>query len=291
MSALLVALLAFDPASALQLLASGQDASALLASVGDLPLADVEAARSAGLPAAIGRLVADPQAPVAWRLLGARALGRLGTDAADGLGPLAAAPVDTPEGAALAREAALALAQLGRADLLGPALASADPEVRRHAAASGADPARLCALLGDPWPLVRVAAARGLGRAPAAAACLARGLEDPDVRVQVAAARAAIEARPPALRAPLRQLAGRGGRAGGGPRRAFAALAALGDLELAERASPPTWPRGHRAPGAGGRPGAGRRRPARRWRAPGGRPRLGRPRRAAGRHRRAGRPA
>ncbi|MEZ4471842.1 MAG: hypothetical protein R3F60_13835 [bacterium] len=228
--------LAFDPTAALQHLQSGQDASALLASVEDLPRADVEAARAAGLPAAIARLVADEAAPTAARLLGARALARLGTEAAAALAPLAAADADLPERAALAREAAQALAQLGRADLLGPALASADPEVRRHAAASGADPARLCALLADPWPLVRVAAAQGLGRTPAAAGCLADGLGDADVRVKVAAARAATVARLPALRGPLRRLAGDAAAPVDARAEAFVALAAQGDREPAERA-------------------------------------------------------
>lgn len=90
----------------------------------------------------------------------------------------------------LARSAALSLRALGRADLLTEALSHPDPELRGHAAASGAGPKRLCQLaLTDPWPQVRGSAIRGLERVGGSEAlCLREALRDQEPQLQARAA-------------------------------------------------------------------------------------------------------
>ena len=204
---------------------------ARLRAVRTMSRAQVIRARAEGLPARIAALL-ESDAALADRLLAARALGRLGTDPA--ISTLAAAAVRyaSPEEIALAREAARALKQLHAKDALKPALTSPDPEVRAAAAASGAGGTALCDMLAkDPWPMVRIAAAQGL--AGTSAACLATGFTDPDERVSIATARAAIDAPTPALRPALRRLAASPKAATEARAHAFVALAALGDLEPA----------------------------------------------------------
>lgn len=204
---------------------------ATLQGVQDYDRAAIAAARQQGLPAQIAQMIGDPQQPIAARLHAARALARLGgAEALNALAPLAAADA-TPEERALARASAKALKQLHAAPQLAAALASRDPEVRALAASAGAAPDTLCAVLAtDPWPTVRVAAAQGLARVPAQATCLAAGLNDRDPRVRTAAARSAIATRQPALRQPLRRLAGDAGAPLSARTEALVALAALGDL-------------------------------------------------------------
>lgn len=231
----LLILLAFDPAATQATLTGGGDRRAVLAAYEDLRPGEIEAARAAGHAEVVARIVTDPAAPLAERIWAVRALGRLGgTPALTALAPLVAV-ADAPEASALAREAARALAHLD-VTLLAGALESTDPEVREIAAQSGAGAGGLCALLADPWPTVRVAAARGLQAHPTHAGCLAGALADPDRRVQAAAARSATLVKLPALRTPLRSLAGGTQAPLDARAEAFMALAALGDFEPAERA-------------------------------------------------------
>ena len=233
---MLLALLIFDPAAARQKLADPPARLQILAAFEDLSRGEVEAARAEGLAAPIAALVAAPTTPVAERILAVRALGRLGGEAAiQALAPLLSGPAG-PEGTAVAREAAGALARMGAAEALAPALAASDPELRATAAGAGAAPAQLCARLSDAWPEVRIAAARGLAHHPDQAACLGPALSDRDPRVQAAAARAASAVKNPTLVAPLRALAGNAKAALDARAEAFVALGVLGDFEPAERA-------------------------------------------------------
>jgi HEAT repeat protein len=138
---------------------------------------------------------------------------------------------------ALAREAARALRQLKAFDALAAGLESKDPEVRATAAAAGAAPTRLCAVLrADEWPKVRSSAARGLLKHPTQAACLADGFGDPDPVVALVSIQVAGLSGLAPLRKPLRRVAG-------SPRAsvplrgaAFVSLAHLGDAEPAQKA-------------------------------------------------------
>lgn len=107
----------------------------------------LKAARNGGHGRLLASLAADARNPLDHRLRALR------------LAPLYQAPPallvshlsgtdPSPAGVALAREAARALAALGRADLLTEAAAHEDPEVRAFALGAGADPRRACAALG-----------------------------------------------------------------------------------------------------------------------------------------------
>ncbi|MGK0362319.1 MAG: hypothetical protein ACI9U2_004640 [Bradymonadia bacterium] len=208
--------------------------AAVLRSVRGMSRAQIARALADGLPARVAAML-DSQAPLPDRLLAARALGRLGTDPAISALAVVMQRYASPEEIALAREAARALKRLRAHAALLPALASPDPEVRAAAAASGAGGAALCDVLAkDPWPMVRIAAAQGL--AGTSAACLSAGLVDPNERVSIATARAAIDAPAPALRPALRRLAANQKAATEARAHAFVALAALGDLEPATAA-------------------------------------------------------
>lgn len=232
----LILLLAFDPrATSVALMEPATRREALRVLEG-LDGAALETARAEGLHDLVFRIAVHEGLPAGERILAVRALGRLGGR----LGITALQDMvrghSSPTAVALARESARALARLGVLDAQGSGATSPDPEVREITAQTGAAPHRQCALLGDPWPQVRVAAARGLAHLPAHAACLADALADPDPRVQGAAARAAGAVARPELRAPLRALAGRADGPLEARAEAFVALAALGDLEPAERA-------------------------------------------------------
>jgi HEAT repeat protein len=220
---LLVALLATPtpsspPTNALHGLA-GLDAVAL------------QAARKSGL-AQLGLEVAlDPKQPFEDRVLGIRAVALL-RGPADALAQLIG-PDTSPEGVALAREAARTLAILGRTAQLSGALQHADPEIRARAAALGVGGPLLCAALNDPWPMVRRAAAQGLGAQPAHAACLATALEDPKAPVVTAAVQAIARAGLQGLVPQLRAIAGNARAPVALRVDTVLALGRLGDLEPA----------------------------------------------------------
>ncbi len=202
----------------------------------DLTLFELQAARRAGLGYVVAKVAADPAVGHVDRVLAVRAAAVLGggPEVVEVLIPLTVAD-EAPEAVVRAREAARALSQLHESGALDGALAHADPEVRALAAAAGAGgAARLCPLLrGDPWPRVRVAAARGLTFHPAETGCLADGLTDAAPQVRMAAAQAAAEAPVPALRPALRQVAGDVAAPVEARAEALVALAALGDTEPA----------------------------------------------------------
>lgn len=149
----------------------------------------------------------------------------------------------------LARAAALALRGLSRPDLLSGALKHPDPEVRGHAAASGADPALLCErATQDPWPQVRYEAVRGLIKIGGARVlCLQTALKDPadDVQERAAYALGALTGDPSwsptpeqrrALIKSLRDLAGAPAAPLNARSSAFVSLARWGDLGPSEQA-------------------------------------------------------
>jgi len=188
-----------DLPSALRALGHPQGTLDALRHLLTLPPEALEGARSEALYAALDRVTLDTAQPLTARAWAVEALKRLGQ------GRGATRALLTGEGVepALAREAAGALRALARVDLLAGATRHPDPEVRAHAAAAGADPEGLCALLSDPWPAVRYGAIVGLERLAAPASiCLAAALRDPEPAHQERAARAlgALSAAPWAAR-------------------------------------------------------------------------------------------
>ncbi len=227
----LVALLAFDPTAAVKALQQKDARRGALRQILNLNAVDLKAARAAPLAQLCAVVVDDATLPFQDRVLAARAAALLGGSGAVAALATAAKGAETPENVALARESAVALRQLRALEALGGAVGSSDPEVRMTVAAAGAAPGRLCALLqGDAWPRVRAAAARGLASHQDLAGCLAKGLEDADERVQIAAATAAGASGQAALVAALRRLAGRPGAAVPARAEALVSLARLGDV-------------------------------------------------------------
>lgn len=234
----LVALLAFDPSASARALSQPEARTGALRQLLTLGRLDLQDARKTGLGAATAALAADEAVPFTDRVLGVRAAALLGGEPVPPLlSALLLPDPATPEAVALARESARALRQLGAIEQLGAALESPDPEVRAHAAWAGAGGAGLCtALESDPWSEVRVGAARGLARHPAHVACIGPALHDDDPKVQQAAVATAVATPDPALRTPLRQLAGDARAPTSARAEAFVALGHLGDIEPAEKA-------------------------------------------------------
>ena len=224
-----------------------------LRAVFSLDAIELKAARGSSLTSAVAGVVADEEATFEDRVLAVRVaalLGRCGRTLTlrhlcrtvpGGEGAVAAQKglllaLDTPEAIALAREAARALRQLG-SPALGVAAGALDPEVRAMAAAAGVAADRLCpALGGDAWPQVRAAAARGLAEHPELAECLGAAFADADPTVALAAIEAAGRVALPALRGPLRKVAGDAKAVVPLRAAAFLALARGGDAEPARRA-------------------------------------------------------
>ena len=100
--------------------------------------------------------------------------------------PQGASPAQQARSTTLARASALALRSLARPDLLTEGLNHSDPEVRAHAASSGANPSQLCQIVtSDPWPEVRYEAVQGLMKVGGAQAlCLCDVLKDTSADVQ-----------------------------------------------------------------------------------------------------------
>lgn len=242
MTALLaaLALFAFDPSASARALSQPEARTGALQQLLKLGRLDLQTARRTGLGTAAAALAADADAGFTDRVLAVRVAALLRGDAVPGmLAPLMAGADDpeAPEATALAREAARALRQLGAVEALTPALGSPDPEVRAHAAWAGAGGPALCELLAnDPWSEVRVGAARGLARHPSAVSCLGPALTDADPKVQQAAVATATAAPDPALKAPLRALAGDPRAPTAARADAFVALGHLGDVEPAQKA-------------------------------------------------------
>ncbi len=232
-----LALFAFDPSASARALSQPEARTGALQQLLKLGRLDLQTARRTGLGTAAAALAADADAGFTDRVLAVRAAALLRGDAVPGmLAPLTAGAGD-PEAVALAREAARALRQLGAVEALTPALGSPDPEVRAHAAWAGAGGPALCELLAsDPWSEVRVGAARGLARHPGAVGCLGPALTDADPKVQQAAVATATAAPDPALKAPLRTLAGDPRAPTAARADAFVALGHLGDVEPARKA-------------------------------------------------------
>ena len=225
----------FDPSAATRLLEHPEERTATLRTLGSLKAPARAAAREAGLGQRVTALATDPTQRFEDRVLAIRAAARIGGEHVQG--PLRILTQGSHDGVAtaIAREAARALYQLGALKSLDSARLSVDPEVRAYAARAGGGVA-LCILLADPWPMVRAAAAVGLGKSPSAPKCLARALEHEHPRVRYNAARSAQLAPHPSLRGPLRALAGDARAPVDARAEAFVGLAHLGDLEPAKRA-------------------------------------------------------
>ncbi|MEE2787452.1 MAG: HEAT repeat domain-containing protein [Myxococcota bacterium] len=190
----LFALFAFDAMSVRQALDHDSSREGTLRLILTLNAIELKEARRAPLGFPLVRLVENQSLPVRERIMAARAIARLNArQVSDRLGPLLGR-VETPESTAVAREVAQTLYQLGARQTLRAGLGSRDPEVRRFAAQSGAGGLALCALLrDDPWPMVRTAAAQGLGLEPRASSCLQAGLKDPAPKVRAACVEALSE--------------------------------------------------------------------------------------------------
>mgnify|MGYP001164071608 CR=1 FL=1 len=196
----------------------------------------LEAARHQKLHQQVIKLVGNQALPLRDRVLATRVLGRFGgVSVVDAL-KTQLVPASDADSIALAREAAQVLANLGAREALAPGVDSTDPEIRAAAAALGVNPKALCGLLAsDPWPMVRVAAARGLADRSAHALCLTPGLRDRTQAVVLAAAEASAHTGETRLVPPLRAIAG-------DPRAyiparcaAIISLGHLGDLEPAHK--------------------------------------------------------
>ena len=197
---------------------------------------DLHRARSGGYAEALSRVITGAGIPTSTRILAIRALAQINDPSrARSLLPFVQSNRQ-PEQIALAREAVIALRQLGAHDALSAALGATDPEVRATAAGAGPpDPQRLCMLLAnDPWPRVRAAAARGLRRHPQAAGCLVPAFQDSVLSVALTALTTARNARPNDVRPALLRIAG--DAQAELPRRveAMVSLGALGDLTPAQ---------------------------------------------------------
>jgi HEAT repeat protein len=194
--ALVISLLAFDPAATVRALKFDEAREGALIQLFELDYGQLEHARGAQMSGAIAQVILDENISLKERIIAVRALSHL--QARQGATHLASVLrlETTPEGVALAREAARALYQLGARQHLIPGLGSVDPEVRAYAARSGAGGPALCAVLTqDPWPMVRAAAAEGVVLEAQAAKCLIAGLKDSDQDVRRAVVRGLGEAR------------------------------------------------------------------------------------------------
>jgi len=232
---LIVSLTGLDPGIAAKRLVHPEARTATLRALGALPPMERAAARAAGLGRQVVMLATDSTQAFVDRVLAVRAAALIGGDEVHAPLRILTQAVHSAAATAVAREAARALLQLGAVDSLDSARESLDPEVRALAGRAGGGVA-LCALLADPWPEVRAAAAIGLGVSPGAPKCLARALGHAHLMVRLNAARAAQSAPDPALRRPLRKLAGDARARLDVRAEAFVALAHLGDYEPARRA-------------------------------------------------------
>jgi len=225
----------FDPGNAARLLNHPEERTATLRALGALNSGEQEVARTAGLGQTVASFATDPIHSFRDRVLAVRAAALIGGPEVEG--PLRILTQASHDGVstAMAREAAKALFQLGAVGRLDSALRSNDPEVRAFAARAGGGVA-LCVLLADAWPMVRAAAAAGLGKRPSSPKCLARALAHTHPRVQLNAARSAQTALDPLLKGPLRTLAGNARAPLDARAEAFVGLALLGDYEPAQRA-------------------------------------------------------
>ncbi len=231
--ALLLAGPAFDLGATQRALARPEGREAALTTLDRLSPPDRATARAAGIGGLLVAIAADPAASLRDRAWSLR-LAPLYDGPPEPLAPLLAG-ADTPEAVALAREAAQALSVAGATALLAAGRAHPDPEVRATVARSGALGADTCALLSDPWPAVRRAAAQGLRRHPAAAGCLVPALSDADPSVVMAATRVAGGSGVAALQPALRRIAGNARAAIPARVEAIIALGHLGDTEPARR--------------------------------------------------------
>ncbi len=232
---MIVLLAGFDPGTAARLLTHPEERTATLRVLGTLNAVDQESARAAGLGQKIAMVATDPTQRFEDRVLAVRAAALIGGPEVHRPLRILTQSTHDPRSTAMAREAAKALFQLGAVGSLDAARISADPEVRAFAGRAGGGVA-LCVLLADPWPMVRAAAADGLGKPPSAPKCLARALAHAHPRVRLNAARSAQTAPHPSLRTPLRKLAGDARAPTDARVEAFVGLAHLGDLEPAKSA-------------------------------------------------------
>jgi len=232
---MIVLLAGFDPGTAARLLNHPEERTATLRALGALNAVDQDVARAAGLARKIAMVATDPTQRFEDRVLAVRAAALIGGSEVHQPLRILTQSAHDPASTAMAREAAKALFQLGAVKSLDSARTSADPEVRAFAGRAGGGVA-LCVLLADPWPMVRAAAAEGLGKTPSAPKCLARALAHEHPRVRLNAARSAQSAPHPTLRTPLRKLAGDARAPIDARAEAFVGLAHLGDFEPAKRA-------------------------------------------------------
>ncbi|MCA9544052.1 MAG: hypothetical protein KC613_06660, partial [Myxococcales bacterium] len=150
---------AFDLEATQRALGHPEGRDGALAALDRLPAPFRTAATAAGTGALLATVALDPSAALSHRVRAVRLLPYYVTpDApvAPLLGPLLQATPD-PEATALARETATALAALGPVGhpVLAPAAGHPDPELRATVGRAGALGAGTCALLEDPWPVVR----------------------------------------------------------------------------------------------------------------------------------------
>jgi|GEM_PF-1316354 len=156
-----------------------------------LPPSDLKTLSSEALLVELERLALHEERSLQVRLWSVQLLARLQAPRP----ALQSLVADVPKGASptqsaclttLARASALALRGLARPDLLEEGLQHPDPEVRAHAAASGAAPGQLCQVVtSDPWPEVRYEAVQGLMKVGGAQAlCLRAVLKDQSADVQ-----------------------------------------------------------------------------------------------------------
>ena len=197
----------FEPDATLRALGHDEGRRTALNQLVALTPADRTRAAAFGeraLAKALSALAADPKARIGHRLRAVEALALLvGVSAVPALAERLR-HVGTPEELAVARAAAVALRGLHADAELATMAGADDPEIRATVAAAGANPEDLCGRLGDPWPVVRGAAARGLARHPDRAVCVAAGLTDRDPSVRSAALEtigaAGVQAAGPVLR-------------------------------------------------------------------------------------------
>lgn len=201
-----LALGAIDPAATVRALAHAEAREGALKQVLSADAEGRRALREAGVVEALLALALDAQAPFQARTLALRAAGLTAHGAevdtlASLLSPaLDASPTTASDPAraqalALALEASQALRGAGARAALTPAVTAADPDVRAVALGAAGGPEQLCAALSDPQPVVRVAAARALGRQAGHADCVVAALKDRAPSVRGAALSAIGEAR------------------------------------------------------------------------------------------------
>jgi len=212
-------LTALDPAATVRALGHAEAREGALRQVLNADAAARRSLREAGVVEALVALALDTQAPVEARALALRAAGASGHGSeVDALASLLAPALDRTsaganasmraQGLALALEAAQALRAAGARAALTPAVTARDPDVRAVALGSAGGPEQLCAGLSDPQPVVRVAAARALGRHAEKADCLIPALQDRAPSVRGAALTAVGEARVASAVDAVRAIAG-----------------------------------------------------------------------------------